>query len=63
MLETKPAAATLRTERETVQIPRAEANWRVVVRLRPVVMPIARSLAASRARTEQLPCFGGDEVR
>ena len=44
-----------RSEAVTTPIPFSEANWIAVVRLQPVVMPVAADLAASRARTVELP--------
>ena len=53
-----------RTEKTTVRIPLADANWRAPARrLSPVVMPVALDLKFSRAVTQPMPLFGGDEVR
>lgn len=54
------ASSAARPERPTLRL--FNPNWRPTPRrLSPVVMPIARSLRASRAVTEILPCFGGGE--
>lgn len=54
------ASSAARPERPTLRL--LNPNWRPAPRkLAPVPMPIARSPAASRARTELLPCFGGGE--
>lgn len=47
--------ATSRSEKQTVQIPRCEANWIVVVTLSPVVMPVALNRSASLAVTIPIP--------
>lgn len=50
-------------ERVTTRIPRAEANWKAAVRLRPVAMPVARDIDFARAVTNRIPLFDGSEVR
>lgn len=46
---------TPRSEKLTIRIPRADANWVAVVRLGAVVMPVALDAAASLAVTTPIP--------